>query len=107
MADYLKPPVIEDIDLAAYHGRPGDVIGICARDDTQVTAVDIVLRDGAGVIKEQGPARPGGWDWRYTATHRFGPEEVITVEVTAHDRAGNATTASRLIARPGGTPEPP
>src|SRR3954470_6595945 len=55
--DYLTPPVIEQNELGRYAGHCGDLIRIVARDDIEVVAVDVSIRDTLGVLREQGAAR--------------------------------------------------
>ena len=90
--DCLHAPEIISIRLDDYAGRAGDRIEIDAMDDTEVTAVTVVLRDRAGRIAEQGPAElNGGLYWRYTATGD------VPQWGTARDLAGNETTQTRYV----------
>jgi hypothetical protein len=100
MRDYMHPPIVAHIDLASFLARPGDVIWIDARDDTAVSSVDVTLRKGGNAILEQGAAEAVGGLWRYTVRGPLPSDEVITVEATARDLAGNETTARRCITPP-------
>jgi hypothetical protein len=57
-ADFRHPPVIEDVDLSAYAGLPGQFIRVRAVDDFGVVGVAVVIStlDGA-VLDRAMPAR--------------------------------------------------
>ena len=57
VADYLKPPVVPAIDVAGYHGAIGEIIKILARDDFEVSAVTVAIRDGEDAIIQQRAGR--------------------------------------------------
>ncbi len=45
--DYLTPPSVDEIDLSAYHGQPGDTILIRAQDDIRPRAWPACRHSGA------------------------------------------------------------
>jgi hypothetical protein len=95
-SDFLTSPEVRRIDLAAYHGRPGDLIRIIAVDDIEVVSVDIALHTAAGALLEQGSARKIHGVWLYTATAAAPAGERVTCTVTARDRPGNETTGTAV-----------
>jgi hypothetical protein len=97
MTDALRAPVIDAVETTALRGAIGDPIVIRARDDHAVTAVTVAVKDAAGVILEQGPANAADGAWRYAMTRGVATGSTITVEATATDRPGNATTSTRPV----------
>ena len=89
MGDFLKPPAVDAIDLAGYHGNVGDLIKVSASDGFKVAAVHVVLRDAAGVIQEEGPATLTDGRWTYAATTWVTAGETVTIEATATDVPGH------------------
>ena len=90
MGDYLRPPVVEALDLAGYHGIVGDLIKVSASDTFRVAAVHIAIRDGDGAVLEEGPATLTDGRWTYTATTGIAPpSETVTIEATATDVPGH------------------
>jgi hypothetical protein len=92
VTDALKPPVIEGVDLAGYHGAIGEAIVVRARDDLEVTAVNVIVRDSVGAVLEQGAAAAVNDAWVYTATTTVALGTVLSLEAIAFDRPGNRTT---------------
>lgn len=90
--DFLNPPIISDIALGLYQGRPEDEIIVRATDDTEVAGVTVTIRDRTGSVVETGQARP--WDdvWIYDATVLAPAGQPLAIEVTAIDRPGNEVT---------------
>ena len=89
VADYLKPPVVDAIDLGAYHGAVGDPIMVRASDDVEVTGVTVVIRDESDAVLEQGAAVAQAGAWRYTATAAVAAGQSVTIEATATDHPGH------------------
>ena len=99
LKDYMRPPVIETIDVSDYHGVAGDPILILAYDDFKVATVRVSIRNAAGAIVEQGNAvlQLNGLDWVYTAT----VENVVLagtfITVIAVDTPGNESTKESIL----------
>lgn len=92
-ADFLHPPEIKEIDLSAYHGRPGDLIRIRADDDVQIAKVGILITDEENHLLEMGLAKPGDrGDWTYAATLQA-PGHHVRVIVDAADLPGHLDEA--------------
>ena len=92
LADFLKNPVVEAIDVTDYHGAVGDVIKVRAVDDFEVTRVTVEIRDGANAVLEQGAAVQVGGAWHYTATTAIAAGTPVTVAAVATDRPGHFGT---------------
>jgi hypothetical protein len=88
-ADFRLPPKIGDVDLAGYHGRPGDMIRVVATDDFTVKEVLLVLRRLNGELIEQGAAVLEEGNWKYTVQTQVPGDETITVEAIAVDYPGH------------------
>jgi hypothetical protein len=103
-ADFRYPAQVNEVDLTAYSGQPGQVIRIQATDEFQVRAVGVAVAQLDGTLLEQGAALPAedGAEWRYTAQAAALPGQVLTVQITASDLAGNVTTRKvyHVIDRP-------
>ncbi len=48
LADFLKAPHIEEIDVSGYNGQPGSRIRVRAVDDFKVAEVSVVIQDADG-----------------------------------------------------------
>lgn len=94
VADFLHAPSVDEIDLTAYTGLPGETIVVRASDDFAVARVSVVIRAGDGTLVEQGPATLECGAWRYKTTVAAPIGAPVVVEVTACDRPGNRTVES-------------
>ena len=52
--DFMRKPVIREIDAIGYRGNPGDKIGVVARDKIGIKAVDLALLAADGTLVESG-----------------------------------------------------
>ncbi len=89
MSDFLKPPVVQGIDIGGYRGVIGDVIKVSAFHVFEVLGVKVTIRDAAGVLLEQGAAVLTEGQWRYTATIAIAVGVAFTAEAVATDRPGH------------------
>jgi hypothetical protein len=92
VSDYWCPPRIDEIDLDGYRGRAGDQIIILARDNFQVTRVEVWISHSQRELIEQGNAvhaEPESERWIYTATQTVETEEAVWITALAHDLADN------------------
>lgn len=94
-ADFFRPPVVEGIDLAEYHGAIGGVIKVRAVDDFEVAGVKVAIRDAANSVLEQGAAVLVNGQWHYTATVLVPAGTEIAIEAVATDRPGH--TGTRVV----------
>jgi hypothetical protein len=93
-ADFTHPPVIHDVDVAAYSGKADELLQIQAIDNFEVANVTLRFTDINGVLIEQGTAvrdeQPGLWTFVTQAAVAAGG--AVVIHVTALDRAGNSAT---------------
>ncbi len=96
VADYLTPPVVEQIDLTGYHKHIGDAILIKAHDDMGVTSVAVTIVDNTQTPVESGTATFDATvdAWRYVATVDATAKTGLTVTANAQDHPGNTGTLS-------------
>ena len=98
MTDYLKPPVVNVIDLTGYHGQIGQPIRVRASDDIEVMGVRVTLQAPDLTVLEEGPAVLQFGTWVYAATTvRPAGGVPITITATATDRPGNLGTKSEVV----------
>jgi len=90
VADWLGKPQVLEIDITGWTGQSGQIIRVKATDDTQVTKVIIVIKDGNGAILMQDFADPsdGPW-WNFMTTIAVSNPSAVTISATAYDLPGN------------------
>ena len=91
VADFLKAPSIEQVDLSAYTGRPGDTIRIRVIDNFAVKSVVVRITNGDGSLVEEGAAQSANFEWVYTATVNNNSLDGDKIEIFASDTPGNIT----------------
>jgi hypothetical protein len=99
LRDFLRPPVISQIDLTTYHGVPGDTIRVHAKDDVSVVAVEVIICTASGTLIERGFARDAGGSWWYQATTEVQPGSQATVKAIATDLPGHAGEREEVFMR--------
>jgi hypothetical protein len=87
-ADYLKPPVVREIDLAEYTGCPGEIIRIEAVDNFEVKSVQVKIRNLDESPIEHGQAEREKDRWIYEARSAVPAGKTVVIEITATDYAG-------------------
>jgi hypothetical protein len=94
VADFLNPPVINDVDLSLYTGKVGQSIWIEAVDKFEVKGVAVTISQGDGVLTEQGAAllEEGTTKWHYATQVLVPPGQTVVVNVMASDHASHAVT---------------
>ncbi len=100
LTDYLKAPVVNEVDISRYKGAVGDPILIRATDDFKVILVQVSVIGPDGALLERGEAvlQPDTFDdWRFAATVVNPSLAGTKIVVTAHDKAGNVTTAEKVV----------
>jgi hypothetical protein len=99
VADFLKAPLIDEIDITGYTGESGSTIRIRAVDDFKVTEVTVVIRSSDGTELESGVAivDPNGLDWVYTATTANTSPQGTTITVVVSDVPGNVTQQQKSV----------
>ena len=92
MADFLKRPSIEALDLANYAGKIGNRIYFMATDNGGVVSAQVTITDADGNLIENGMAvevDAGTGYWMYTAKSAVAPGTLAVINVQASDRPGN------------------
>jgi hypothetical protein len=92
VADYLRVPVVDELNVDGYTGQAGETIVIQAHDDFEVVGVTVSIKDAGGQIVESGAATqnpPNGGRWVYTTSQAVANITGIVVTATASDRPGN------------------
>ena len=56
VADFFNVPSVDEVDLSGYAGAVGDVIGVRASDDFDVTGVHVAVTKADGTAIEEGEA---------------------------------------------------
>lgn len=90
--DYLKAPVVNDIDAEKYDGTIGSTISISAKDDFKVDTVKVQLTAPGGSLLEEGNAVQHQTDrnkWTYTATTANALVAGTIITAVAKDIPGN------------------
>ena len=93
VADFLKAPSIENIDITGYSGQPGDTIRIRVTDDFAVKAVTVRITNSDGSLVEEGNAQPDamGYEWTFSATQSNDNLAGDKIEIFVSDIPGNTT----------------
>jgi len=97
VADLLKAPDIESIDLSAYTGKKGDTIKIIVLDDFAVKSVTVKIENEDGTLLEEGSAVDSGFEWLYTATQDNKDLAGDKITITATDNPDNMTEMTRTL----------
>jgi hypothetical protein len=92
MADYLRAPWIEKIDLDGFTGAAGGRIVVDARDDVDVMSVMVEVHGQDGTLLEKGAAAMENAMWVYATTVAHPAGTPVTITATAADRPGNKAT---------------
>ncbi len=89
--DFLRPPVIRDIDCSGYFGNPDDLILVSAYDKFALKEIKATLLAPDGSLIETGQCiedLPTG-KFIFTATKRVDETAGMIVHVTVRDTPGN------------------
>jgi hypothetical protein len=100
MGDYLKDPVVQDIDVSGEDGVAGNTILVKAVDDFMVTKVKIRITDASGALIEEGEAVPDAMQvnlWGYTVKSANPLQAGTTIRATAWDRPGNKGQLTKVL----------
>lgn len=92
VGNFLTPPVVEHVDLSAYHGVAGDMIRVLAADAIEVVSVTVAVRDADAALLETGPATKDHDLWAYRCTTSPADPASTLIEITAQNRAGAKVT---------------
>ncbi len=97
VADLLKAPDIETIDLSAYRGKIGNTIKIVVLDDFAVKAVSVKIENADGSLVEEGLAVDSGFEWIYTATATNTDLAGDKITIRATDHPANMTEMTQTL----------
>lgn len=99
IADFFKPPVIEDIDSSGYNGQAGSTLIATVMDDFSVASVKVEIKKGDGTLIEAGDAGllPDGSRWMYVSTVQNTPVAGTMIIFTASDLPGHSSTQTKTI----------
>lgn len=94
VSDYLRPPVINKVNLNNYRGQQGAHLTIHVKNVIPVEKVRVSIHDAKGQMLGTGLAQMGPGDvWTYTikqdVAQTEGPSSMVTVVITAIDHPGN------------------
>jgi hypothetical protein len=87
VANFLTPPVIEQVELSEYAGGRGEPIWIVATDAIEVVDVTVSIRGADVTVIESGPAAKDHGVWVYRTTTAIPAGVPRQIAVTAHNRA--------------------
>lgn len=96
LADFCKPPVIENIDITGYQGNIGDKIKIRAIDNFRVVSVKFSIFGADNQLIETGNAvlSANNADWNYETTVANAAVQQSRFVAEATDTPGNVTISA-------------
>jgi hypothetical protein len=99
VADFLKPPVIREMDISNYTGQAGEKIRVRATDNFRISEIRVTVFKADNTIVESGiaAAEENGLDWSYTAT---GVNNAMTggrITAMAVDLPGHQVQMSQML----------
>ena len=99
LADYLKRPVVEDVDVSAYSGNVGDVIVVKATDIARTLVVAVSVFGIDGKVVEHGIAVDNVFTDRYIfkATRPNAFVRGSKILITVRDRPGNMVVKEIVV----------
>ena len=99
VADFLKPPVIKEIDSSLYTGQIGSKIRVRVTDNFKLTGCSVTILKADNSVLETGAATIGtnGLDWFYTATHVNSTLTGCKLIAVATDTPGHSTEMSQML----------
>lgn len=99
VTDYLKPPVIDSINLSGFSGNPGDKIVVDASDDFAITEVFVQIAGPTGNVYDQGPCTLDQKTGLYEFVTTVAVPSLTGVTVTARaiDIPGHAVTCTETL----------
>lgn len=97
VADFLKAPKIESIDLSGYKGKKNDPIKIKAYDDFKVEKVTVKIENADGTLVEEGNAAVEGLYWVYKAKENNADLSGDKITVRAYDIPDNMAEKQEIL----------
>ncbi|KYP12948.1 hypothetical protein, partial [Flavihumibacter sp. CACIAM 22H1] len=100
LRDYLKAPLVKEIDAGAYTGLAGSPIRITAVDDFRVASVSISIYSATGSLIEEGEASMNPINhnkWTYTAQQDISLLSGCMIRAIAKDLPENTGMLELLL----------
>ncbi|MDP1620912.1 MAG: hypothetical protein Q8M08_01100 [Bacteroidales bacterium] len=99
MTDYLRPPVVVEINTGDYDGKPGNKIHVVAFDFFAITEVTVQILDNKGVEIEKGNCvqDPVTGNFDFTATVVIDNLKGVAVIAKASDYPGHTGRLSVIL----------
>ncbi len=99
IADFLRAPHIDEIDVSNYNGQPGDTIRVRAVDDFKVAEVALSVEAADGNVIESGAAVQDAnyLYWTYTATESNSAIQGSKIVVRVSDVPGKLVESSQTL----------
>ena len=99
LADYLKRPFIDNVDVSGYKGKVGNAIIVKASDVARTLTVVVSVLDTSGNVIEQGEALPAILMpvFVFRASKRNDLIKGCTVRIRVKDRPGNSVEREIML----------
>jgi hypothetical protein len=99
VADFMKPPVIREMDISNYTGQTGDKIRVRAMDNFKISEIGVTIFKADNTIVESGvaAAESNGLDWFYTAAHENTSMSGGRVVATVTDTPGHSVMMTQML----------
>jgi hypothetical protein len=93
ISDFLRAPVLRMVNVRHYSGDRSGWISILVAQKYKLVAAKVIIRDPAGQVIEEGPARCLGPDqWSYTGTQDLRGRGLVLIEGIGIDRLGRTVS---------------
>ena len=99
VADFIKPPVITEMDISNYTGQAGGKIRVRATDNFKISEIRVTIFKSDDTIVESGIATAdvNGLDWFYLSTQVNNAMTGGRIVSTAIDLPGHQALISQLL----------
>jgi hypothetical protein len=93
ITDYMRNPLIEELDLSSYSGKAGEEISVTvSKKGFEVQDVELIVVDQNGEVIEEGKARKGlAHEWIYKTSNDLEESWTPKFLIRVRDRSGNIT----------------
>jgi hypothetical protein len=91
ITDYMRNPLIEDLDIASYSGKEDEVIKVnISKKGFEIQEVEFTIVDETGEILEKGKAEKGlATEWIYKTSKNIGERDTAKFLIRVRERTGN------------------
>lgn len=99
VADFMRAPHIDEVDVTQYTGQTGSTIRIRAVDDFKVVQTAVSILNADSTVVEEGNAiqQTNGIDWVYTSTAQNGSIVGDKIVIKVSDTPGNITIGEKTL----------